>query len=125
MKFQKKVSAENRVLLKKQFDDYKKEVSMSREELRELTKWVLGGNSPYDNGDYIYTEYGVPMDFISALRFQKEHLEWLRSLPADEQENVARKLRGEYDTASDDVVFCAAESDYAWLMDPDEELPFD
>ena len=125
MKFQKNVSAENRVLLKKQFDDYKKEVCMTREELRELTKWVSEGNSPYDNGDYIYTEYGVPMDFISALCFQKEHLKWLRRLPADEQENVARKLRGEYDTALDDVVFCAAESDYDWLMDPDEELPFD
>lgn len=125
MKFQKNVSVENRALLKKQLKDYKKETSMTREELRELNRWVSEGNSPYDNGDYIYTEYGVPMDFISALRFQKEHIEWLRSLPTDEQEKVARELRGEYDTTSDNVVFRVAESDYDWLMDPDEELPFD
>ncbi len=42
------------------------------EEKRALKNWVRSGHSPYENGDYIATEFGVPMDFISACRLQEE-----------------------------------------------------
>jgi len=39
------------------------------EEMRDLSSWVRSGHSPYENGDYISTESGGPMDFINARRF--------------------------------------------------------
>ena len=59
---------------------------MTKDELRELKKWVASGRSPYDNGDYIYSENGCPMDFVSAMRFQDEMYEWWMSLSEEERE---------------------------------------
>ena len=42
------------------------------EEKRALSSWVRSGHSPYENGDFISTESGGPMDFISAWRFQAD-----------------------------------------------------
>lgn len=39
------------------------------EEKRDLSSWVRSGHSPYENGDYIATDSGRPMDFINARRF--------------------------------------------------------
>lgn len=72
MRFRKNVPAEHREFLQEQLKQYKKEITMSKDELRELEKWVASGRSPYDNGDYIYSENGCPMDFVSAMRFQDE-----------------------------------------------------
>lgn len=49
----------------------------TQEEIRELREWIKSGHSPYENGDYIATETGRPMDFINARRFQEEYLEYL------------------------------------------------
>ncbi len=49
------------------------------EEKRDLESWVRSGHSPYENGDYIATESGGPMDFINARRFlEAEYLEYLK-----------------------------------------------
>ena len=56
MKFRKNVPAEHREFLQEQLKQYKKEMTMTKNELRELEKWVASGRSPYDNGDYIYSE---------------------------------------------------------------------
>ena len=77
MRFRKNVPAEHREFLQEQLKQYKKEITMSKDELRELEKWVASGRSPYDNGDYIYSENGCPMDFVSAMRFQDEMYESL------------------------------------------------
>ena len=77
MRFRKNVPAEHREFLQEQLKQYKKEITMSKDELRELEKWVASGRSPYDNGDYIYSENGCPMDFVSAMRFQDEIYEWI------------------------------------------------
>lgn len=53
MRFRKNVSAEHREFLQEQLKQYKKEMIMTKDELRELEKWVASGRSPYDNGDYI------------------------------------------------------------------------
>lgn len=42
---------------------------VTQAEKAALMKWLKEGNSPYDNGDCLYTESGCSMDFISTLRF--------------------------------------------------------
>ena len=42
------------------------------EEKRDLNSWVRSGHSPYENGDYVATDSGSPMDFINARRFLEE-----------------------------------------------------
>ena len=49
------------------------------EEKRDLNSWVRSGHSPYENGDFIATESGSPMDFINARRFlEEEYREYLK-----------------------------------------------
>lgn len=122
MRFLKNIPVENRTLLKEQLEEYKKEMPMTMEELRELEKWVASGRSPYDNGDYIYTDYGYPMDFVSAMRFQKEQMDWFMSLTEEEREQELQEFRGDYDSESENVVF--KDSNYNPDIDSDAELPF-
>jgi len=50
------------------------------EEKKALRSWVRSGHSPYENGDFIATETGNPMDFINALRFLEDvYLECLKN----------------------------------------------
>lgn len=123
MRFHKNVSAEMQEVLKEELKQYKKEMTLTKEELRELNKWVASGRSPYDNGDYIYTDYGCPMDFVSALRFMEELQEWFDSLSDEEREQELRDFRGDYDTQEESIVYHASDLDFKW--NPDEELPFD
>ena len=79
-------------------------------EIRDLRRWVRSGHSPYENGDFISTESGGPMDFISAMRFlEEEYLEYLKD---------PESIRGRPDP---DVATISGPS-----YDPDtgEELPF-
>lgn len=122
MRFRKNVPAENREVLKEQLKQYKKEMIMTKEELRELERWVASGHSPYDNGDLIYGENGWPLDFVSAMRAENEMLEWFESLSEEEREKYLQEMRGEYDTVSDDITIIADTYDPA--MDPNAELPF-
>ena len=69
-----------------------------------MEKWVASGRSPYDNGDYIYSENGCPMDFVSAMPFQDEMYEWWMSLSEEEREQELNELRGDYDTVSDSII---------------------
>ena len=49
------------------------------EEKKALRSWVRTGHSPYENGWYIVTDSGGPMDFINALRFlEDEYQEYLK-----------------------------------------------
>ena len=80
MRFHKNVPLEHREILAEQLKKYEKEMAMTSEERKELHKWVASGRSPYDNGDYIYGENGWPMDFVSAMRFEADQMEWFASL---------------------------------------------
>ena len=52
---------------------------ITSEERQDLREWVKSGHSPYDNGDYVATESGWPMDFINARRFlEDEFQEYLK-----------------------------------------------
>lgn len=105
MKFWKKVPQEVRTILSEQYQQYVKEVPTTPAERKQLQDWVRSGHSPYDNGWYIATEAGAPMDFINALRMSED----------------MEDMIPEYDTQSDDVVFIPDDLKEA---DPFEELPF-
>ena len=122
MRFYKNVPQENREFLAEQLKKYEKEMAMTSAERKELHKWVASGRSPYDNGDYICGENGWPMDFVSAMRFVNEQLEWFESLSEEEKESLLHKNESQYDTHSDELVFCMSSG----LRDlyPDEELPY-
>ena len=122
MRFRKNVPAENREVLKGQLRQYQKEMTLTREELRELERWVACGHSPYDNGDYIYGENGWPLDFVSAMRAEKEMQKWFDGLSEEERKKYLKEMRGEYDTVSDDVVINAYWSESG--MNSDADLPF-
>lgn len=118
MKFHKKVPLENREVLTEQLKQYEKEMAMTSDERKELHKWVASGRSPYDNGDYIYGENGWPMDFVSAMRFEAEQLEWFASLSEEERQELLKSSQ-QYDTELDEPV-----SVFAGNFGTEDELPF-
>lgn len=120
MRFRKNVSRENRELLTEQLRQYEKEMRMTSEERKELHKWVASGRSPYDNGDYICSDGGYPLDFVSALRFEAEQMEWYQSLSEEEKEELHSNSI-QYNTRTDELIVNCAEY---YQMDSAEELPF-
>jgi hypothetical protein len=120
MRFQKKVTEECRELLLRQLERYESEMEMTKEERKELHKWVSKGNSPYDNGDYIYSDNGFPMDFVNAGRFVDEQIEWFKNLSNEERDKFLREERGEYATEQDIPVIMAGN----YCYNTDDELPF-
>lgn len=122
MRFHKNVPQENRDFLTGQLKRYEKEMAMTSEERRELHKWVARGRSPYENGDYVCGENGCPMDFVSALRFMDEQMEWFASLSEEEKDALQNNNEFQYDTQTEEPVFCMSE--YISMPESDEELPF-
>ena len=121
MKFHKTVKREIRELLEKQPKEYESRVKMTREERRELHKWVASGRSPYDNGSYLSDCAGIPLDFVRALRLEHDLLEWFESLPEEEQ--AARLNEAvQYDTCADDICFNVSELGVSHELS--EETPF-
>lgn len=105
MRFHRHVTREVRELLTEQLKEYESRTPMSREERRELHDWVAEGKSPYDNGDYICGEGGLPLDFISALRASRELQDWFASLSEEEKEAERRSNCALYSTENDEVYF--------------------
>ena len=122
MRFHKNVPEKNREFWTEQLKKYEKEMKMTGEERRELHKWVARGRSPYENGDYVCGENGCLTDFVSALRFMDEQMEWFASLSEEEKEALRHNYEAQYDTQADEPVFCVGSCLRA--PDPDEELPF-
>ena len=106
MKFHNSVSKDLRTLLSGDLQRYAKEIPMTDAEYRELCEWVQAGNSPYDNGWYIATDAGTPMDYISAKRFV---------------ESEGCVIAG-YDTVNDEPIFFIQDDNTE--VTTDEELPF-
>ena len=97
-------------------------MAMTSLERKELHKWVASGRSPYDNGDYIYNENGWPMDFVNAMRFVEDQIQWFQNLSEEEREELLRENQPQYDTISEEPIL--QDSYYAKYWDPEEELPF-
>lgn len=106
MGFRKNVSRELREFLSEELQRYTREIPMNAKERSELRKWVQSGHSPYDNGWYISTETGEPLDFINALR-------------AVQSEAISSVS---YDTETDHPVFMVEADMSADALT--EELPF-
>lgn len=54
----------------------------TEDEMAALKEWVADGNDPFDNPSLYYDESGWPMDFISALRFERKRFDaWLAQHP--------------------------------------------
>ena len=123
MKFHKHVTREIRELLQEQLKEYEAHTQMTKEERKALHDWVASGRSPYDNGDYLCGDGGYPLDFISALRANKELQEWYDSLSEDEKQAEKSGHCYQYSTDTDEIYF-----DTAAFKLPDsegEELPFE
>ena len=122
MRFHRHVTQEVRIFLLEQLKEYEANTPMSKEERKELHDWVAKGRSPYDNGDYICGAGGYPLDFISALRAEKELRDWFDSLSEEEKEAEKQGYCYQYSTETDEVYF-----DITAFQLPDVEecdLPF-
>ena len=87
-----------------------------------LHEWVAKGRSPYDNGDYICGAGGYPLDFISALRAEKELQDWFDSLSEAEKEAERQGRSYQYATETDEIYFDI--STFQMTDAEDDDLPF-
>lgn len=95
---------------------------MTKEERRELHKWVASGRSPYENGSYVCASNGCPADFISALRFGSELQKWFDYLTEEERQQEMGYGRADYNTEMDEPVTYIDTYDFPYSEDND--LPF-
>jgi hypothetical protein len=121
MKFDKKVRREVREFLTQQLKEYEQSTPMSQEERQELRHWVASGHSPYENGDYVCGENGLPIDFISARRSLNDYIEWFNSLSEEEQQQERGHVELDYNTWTQDISLQAVQLP---PLDPEDELPF-
>lgn len=108
MRFHRNISADLKKLLSAQLQQYENTMVMSHEERKEVRHWVMAGNSPYDNGWYLYDEDGCLLDVVTALRIV-------------EDEAAMKEATYAYDTTSDEpMILISANSNIATT----EKLPF-
>lgn len=105
MRFHKHVSQEVQALLLEQLKEYEAAMPMNKEERKELINWVSKGRSHYENGNYICGNGGVPLDFISALRAEKELQDWFDSLSEEEKEAERQGCYYQYSTETNEAYF--------------------
>ena len=122
MRLHKNIPQEVRAFLQAQLKEYEANTPMSKEERRELHEWVAKGRSPYDNGDYICGAGGYPLDFISALRAEKELQDWFDSLSEAEKEAERQGRSYQYATETDEIYFDI--STFQMTDAEDDDLPF-
>ncbi len=48
---------------------------VTKEEKKELLAWIKDGNTPYSNDRYVFDESDRPLDFIGAIRAEREYFE--------------------------------------------------
>lgn len=106
MKFHCGISKEIQTMLTSDLQCYAQEVKMSKSEYEELCRWVQAGHSPYDNGWAMATDWGTPMDYISAKRIVESGMELMTA----------------YETANDEPIFLVQENDSDNSFE--EKLPF-
>lgn len=109
MRFHRNVSMELKNLLSAQLQQYEKTMAMTNEERGELRQWVMSGNSPYDNGWYLCSENGCPLDFVTALRIVEDDAAMNEAVYA-------------YDTTLDELAILVSASEHT--APAVEKLPF-
>ena len=106
MRFHKNIPQEVRAFLQEQLKEYETNTPMS----------------PYDNGDYICGADWYPLDFISALRAEKELQDWFDSLSEEEKEAERQGRSYQYATETDEIYFDI--STFQMTDAEDDDLPF-
>ena len=81
MRFSNKVSLEKREFLQELYKEFIQNNQITKEEKKELLKWIYNGNSPYDNFSMGWTDYGSPLTFIEDYRIYQE----TKDMSIDEQ----------------------------------------
>ena len=61
-----------KLLLRRKAAEYLKNNDMMPLERQELLAWIKDGNSVYDNPWLLYEEQGYLMDYLTAMRAEKE-----------------------------------------------------
>ena len=84
MRFSKKVSLEVREALQDQYKEFIQNNSLTKEENKELLKWIYNGNSPYENPDMVYDDCGMPLSFIDDLRIQNQIYEETKDMTIEQ-----------------------------------------
>ena len=84
MRFSNKVSLEKREVLQELYKEYIQNNSITKEEKKELLKWIYQGNSPYDNPDMGYDDYCKPLSFIENLRIQNQIYEDTKDMTTEQ-----------------------------------------
>ena len=84
MRFSNKVSLEKREALQELYKEYIQNNSITKEENKELLKWIYNGNSPYDNPDMGYDDYCKPLSFIDDLRIQNQVYEETKDMAVEQ-----------------------------------------
>lgn len=64
---------------------------MTEDERKELHEWVTTGNSVNDNPYCLYGEDGHPMDYINAIRCNRELCEEMRNLTPEQLAGFERE----------------------------------
>lgn len=94
------------LMLTNDLQRYMQEVKIGKSEYKELCQWVQAGHSPYDNAWDIATDWGTPIDYISAKRIVERGI----------------GLIAAYDIVNDEPIFLVQNDDTDDCAD--EELPF-
>ena len=84
MRFSNKVSLEKREALQELYKEYIQNNSITKEENKELLKWIYNGNSPYENPDMGYDDYCKPLSFIENLRIQNQIYEDTKDMTTEQ-----------------------------------------
>lgn len=78
--------------LRRQLKEYESTIgTLTEDEKKELHEWVTTGNSVQDNPYCIYGEDGYPMDYINAVRCDKELCEEMRNLTPEKSAGFERE----------------------------------
>jgi len=63
----------NNIHTKRNLIEYVKTIgNITKIERKNLNEWVSGGNNIYDKPYFLYTEFGYPMDYITANRIHND-----------------------------------------------------
>ena len=84
MRFSNKVSLEKRQFLQELYKEFIQNNSITKEENKELLKWIYNGNSPYENPDMGYDDYCKPLSFIDDLRIQNQVYEETKDMAVEQ-----------------------------------------
>ena len=116
MKFNISLPDDVKLILEKQYKDFIKNNTMTKEERKAVLKWVKDGNSVYDNGSGVYS-----MDFLTVYREEEYIRNRTKGMSPEETHRFAMNFYGwsEDDNPSSENTFFNLD-----IAELDEDHPF-